>query len=139
MPNGPPSWSGSIIASEQTTSGLQYKRNRYYDPASGRFTQTDPIGLAGGLNAYGFANGDPVNFSDPFGLCPPKTMAEVPMCIGQKLAPLQKFVENGVVARVTQAGEGLSNVFGGHPIKGAAQIALAGGVNRPGFIGDSIS
>jgi hypothetical protein len=28
----------------------------------------DPIGLAGGLNAYGFANGDPVNYSDPFGL-----------------------------------------------------------------------
>jgi uncharacterized protein RhaS with RHS repeats len=34
------------------------------------FTQEDPIGLAGGLNLYGFANGDPVNFSDPFGLCP---------------------------------------------------------------------
>jgi hypothetical protein len=34
------------------------------------FTQQDPIGLAGGLNLYGFANGDPVNFSDPFGLCP---------------------------------------------------------------------
>lgn len=34
-------------------------------------TQEDPIGLAGGLNLYGFANGDPVNFSDPFGLCPP--------------------------------------------------------------------
>jgi uncharacterized protein RhaS with RHS repeats len=30
-------------------------------------TQEDPIGLAGGLNLYGFANGDPVNFSDPFG------------------------------------------------------------------------
>jgi hypothetical protein len=26
--------------------------------------------LAGGLNLYGFAGGDPVNFSDPFGLCP---------------------------------------------------------------------
>ena len=34
-------------------------------------TQEDPLGLAGGLNLYGFANGDPVNFSDPFGLCPP--------------------------------------------------------------------
>jgi hypothetical protein len=33
----------------------------------------DPIGIAGGLNVYGFANGDPINFSDPFGLsaCPP--------------------------------------------------------------------
>ena len=52
-------------------SGLEYRRNRQYDPASGRFTQEDPIGLAGGLNLYGFANGDPVNFSDPFGLCEP--------------------------------------------------------------------
>ena len=43
-------------------------RNRYYDPSAGRFTQEDPIGLAGGLNLYGFAAGDPVNFSDPFGL-----------------------------------------------------------------------
>jgi len=45
-------------------------RNRYYDPKSRQFTQEDPIGLAGGLNLYGFAHGDPVNFSDPYGLCP---------------------------------------------------------------------
>lgn len=36
----------------------------------GSDTQQAPIGLAGGLNLYGFASGDPVNFSDPFGLCP---------------------------------------------------------------------
>jgi len=47
-----------------------YDRNRYYSPESGQFTQSDPIGLAGGMNSYGFANGDPVNSSDPFGLCP---------------------------------------------------------------------
>jgi uncharacterized protein RhaS with RHS repeats len=47
---------------------LIYMRNRYYDPATGKFTQEDPIGLAGGLNPYGFAGGDPINFSDPFGL-----------------------------------------------------------------------
>jgi hypothetical protein len=38
--------------------------------ASGQFTQQDPIGIAGGLNLYGYAGGDPINFSDPFGLCP---------------------------------------------------------------------
>jgi hypothetical protein len=27
------------------------------------------LGLAGGVNLYGFANGDPVNFGDPFGTC----------------------------------------------------------------------
>jgi hypothetical protein len=49
-----------------------YMRNRYYDPKTGQFTQPDPIGLAGGLNAFGFANGDPVSYSDPYGLfkCP---------------------------------------------------------------------
>ena len=39
---------------------------------SGHYTQTDPIGIAGGLNTYGYAGGDPINFSDPFGLCPPE-------------------------------------------------------------------
>ncbi len=68
---GPPSWYGSLIENQADGSGLHYKRNRYYEAATGRFTQEDPIGLAGGLNAYGFADGDPINFSDPFGLCTP--------------------------------------------------------------------
>ncbi|HEX9743506.1 MAG TPA: RHS repeat-associated core domain-containing protein, partial [Nitrospiraceae bacterium] len=65
-----PDWFGSLIQDKADESGLIYMRNRYYDPATGRFTQEDPIGLAGGLNLYGFAGGDPINFSDPFGLCP---------------------------------------------------------------------
>ena len=51
---------------------IRVSRNRYYNPEAAQFTQEDPIGLAGGMNLYGFAGGDPVNFSDPFGLCPPK-------------------------------------------------------------------
>jgi RHS repeat-associated protein len=65
-----PSWHGSILRNKQDGSGLEYMRNRVYDPKSGRFTQEDPIGLAGGLNLYGFADGDPITYSDPFGLCP---------------------------------------------------------------------
>ena len=67
--SGPTTWKGNLVDTHTDGSGLVYKRNRYYDPGSGRFTQEDPIGLAGGLNAYGFAGGDPVNYSDPLGLC----------------------------------------------------------------------
>ncbi|MGH7562551.1 MAG: RHS repeat-associated core domain-containing protein [Gemmatimonadales bacterium] len=63
-------WHGSVVEDKGDKGGLNFRRNRYYDPASGRFTQEDPLGLAGGLNLYGFAGGDPVNFGDPFGLCP---------------------------------------------------------------------
>ena len=64
------SWHGTLLESKRDKSGLSYMRNRYYDPQTGRFTQEDPLRLAGGMNLYGFAAGDPVNFSDPFGLCP---------------------------------------------------------------------
>jgi RHS repeat-associated protein len=67
-----PVWIGSLPANGKGDAGLLYRRNRFFDPASGRFTQEDPIGIGGGLNLYGFAGGDPVNYSDPFGLCPPK-------------------------------------------------------------------
>src|SRR5213075_3201432 len=64
-------WIGSLPANGQGDAGLVNRRNRFFDPASGRFTQQDPIGIGGGLNLYGFAGGDPVTFTDPFGLCPP--------------------------------------------------------------------
>ena len=69
-PGAPLYWHGSLIDDKRDPIGTHYRRNRYYDPKSGRFTQEDPIGLAGGLNLYGYADGDPVSFSDPFGLLP---------------------------------------------------------------------
>jgi RHS repeat-associated protein len=66
---GPASWMGSLIEAGRDLTGQMYMRNRFYDPASGRFTQEDPIGIAGGLNVYGFGGGDPVTYSDPYGLC----------------------------------------------------------------------
>ncbi|HEV7591124.1 MAG TPA: RHS repeat-associated core domain-containing protein [Longimicrobium sp.] len=68
-----PLWLGNVLEDQHDASGLLYRRNRYYNPQSGRFTQEDPIGLAGGVNVYGFAEGDPISFSDPYGLsacCP---------------------------------------------------------------------
>ena len=47
--------------------GLHYNTFRYYDPDIGRFTQPDPIGLAGGLNLYQYAP-TPATWIDPLGL-----------------------------------------------------------------------
>ena len=48
-------------------SGLHYNLFRYYDPDSGRFTQLDPIGLAGGINLYQYAP-NALGWVDPLGL-----------------------------------------------------------------------
>jgi RHS repeat-associated protein len=56
-----------------TVPGLSFFRNRIYDQTTGRWTQEDPIGVAGGINLYQFNQNNPVMYTDPFGLrtCPP--------------------------------------------------------------------
>jgi RHS repeat-associated protein len=71
-PQSPYGWFGTLIQDKADGTGSLYRRNRSVDPTTGRFTQEDPLGLAGGLNLYGFAGGDPINYSDPFGLKPCK-------------------------------------------------------------------
>jgi RHS repeat-associated protein len=48
--------------------GFAYNVMRDYDQSAGRYLQPDPIGLMGGVNLYGYANGNSIWKADPFGL-----------------------------------------------------------------------
>ncbi|MBK6583936.1 MAG: RHS repeat-associated core domain-containing protein [Gammaproteobacteria bacterium] len=48
--------------------GLNYNYFRDYDPGTGRYIESDPIGLEGGLNTYAYAGSNPLVYIDPDGL-----------------------------------------------------------------------
>lgn len=115
------SWVGNLLSQGTDGSGLQFKRARYYDPQTGHFTQPDPIGLAGGMNHYGFAGGDPVTYSDPFGLCPD--------CILDAVAIAMDVVEMGSSGVTAGRVVGLALDVGGAllpgvPSPGGAKLAV---------------
>jgi len=69
------STSGSVTSSlgydgayTDAETGFLYLINRYYSPSTGQFTSVDPLVAVTG-SPYGYAGGDPVNESDPSGLC----------------------------------------------------------------------
>ncbi|WP_137818657.1 RHS repeat-associated core domain-containing protein [Pseudomonas sp. 2FG] len=51
-------------------SGLHYNYFRDYDPQTGRYVESDPVGLGGGLNTFGYVLGNPINYADFLGLTP---------------------------------------------------------------------
>jgi hypothetical protein len=108
----------------------------------GEFTQEDPAGLAGGLNLYGFAGGDPVSYSDPFGLCPWcedqfQNLANAGAVRGGAVgsAMVNAGATGNFLLEFTGANalyQGVKDLFNGHPIRGGIAIAAATPIGREG-------
>ncbi len=66
---------------------LHYNYFRYYEPETGRYISPDPIGLAGGLNVYGYVLQNPLSYTDPDGLVAPDALIDL-VLIAYDLASL---------------------------------------------------
>jgi len=83
-------WKGLVYEGDSTK--LYYVRNRWYDPAAGRFVSEDPMNISGGTNLYAFANNEPVRGRDPSGLCLYGTLSDPDNFRGKTHNALKGFV-----------------------------------------------
>jgi RHS repeat-associated protein len=60
-----------------------YNYFRDYDPVTGRYIQSDPIGLTGGINTFAYVRSNPSRGADPFGLCEDDSTGKPKRCAGK--------------------------------------------------------
>lgn len=110
----------SLTFKKRTTFlGTSYNYFRDYDPSTGRYIQSDPIGLVGGVNTNGYVGGDPVNWIDPMGLA---------TFNGGSMSDLSP----GMQAAVPTVDSTVSDAFPNHTE--ATIVSTTGGAHNPGIV-----
>lgn len=103
--------------------GLHYNYFRTYDPKTGRYFETDPIGLSGGLNLFSYASGSPVSAADPFGLVALGAQNDVAINFLEEVTPISSIKEAAAVGGMEGLGMLVTEEL--NPFNKAKRVAKA--------------
>jgi RHS repeat-associated protein len=117
--------------------GLLHYRQRYYNPALGRFLTRDPQGYADSFNFYEYVNSNPVNRIDPLGECGPLCTAAAGAVVGGAIEWGRQGWNNHRAGMTWR--EAVTNVdvgqIAGAAVKGAIIGGSFGAASGVGFLG----
>ncbi|OAM52271.1 hypothetical protein A7981_01925 [Methylovorus sp. MM2] len=141
LPNDNPSGLGTFTYNLRfpgqlydSASGLIYNYYRDYNSRTGRYIESDPIGLKGGINAYGYVEGNPVSYIDEQGLLLGATLGGL-----QRGVTLDQATQIGLMGHAALKAGGVAAVAGagitiaatGAPEASAAVCRIAPKLKKP--------